>query len=91
MKYTRLSIEYLTEHGFKPFKEEEHLISYSFISSDTYIGFEHHNWDVHSDECYCDWWILMVKCGNLFLKCNCDTVERFKEILKFFEIGKFID
>lgn len=83
----RLSIEYLNKLGFIAFKEENDVISYSLKTvSGMYIGFEHHNWNVQSNECYPDWWVLMVRHNDLMLKCVCNTEERFTEIMKFFEI-----
>lgn len=91
-KHTRLSIEYLGAHGFKAFKEESEMILYTFTrNDDLYIGLEHHNYDVESNECYADWWVLLLRCGNVFLKCNCDTVERFEEILEFFEFKSYFN
>ena len=82
----RIDIEYLSDLGFTPINETGDTITYNFKKNDTYIGFEHHNWNVKSDECYPDWWILMIKSGQLLLKCECNYTDMFENILKTFDL-----
>ena len=90
MGYKRLSIEYLVDKGFTPFKETEDVISYGKKEGDYYIGIEHHNWQVKSSECYADWWVLLISGFDLRLQCNCDTVDKFVEIIKTFNLKRFL-
>jgi len=86
MAKERLNIKFLTKKGFKAFKEDEDTISYGMKDGDYYIGIEHHNWKVQSTECYADYWVLLISGRDLRLQCNCDTIEKMREILRIFEI-----
>ena len=90
MTKERLNIEYLTKIGFFPFKESESVIVYGKKDEDTYIGVEHHNWNVESTECYADWWILLISAKELKLQCVCNTIEKFNEILTVFKLKRFL-
>lgn len=88
-KEDRISLEYLINKGFKAFKEDDKVISYNkTYGISIYVAFEHNNYNVQSNECFGDWWTLMISCKNpqLMLKCECNYIYKFEEILKTFGI-----
>ena len=70
--------------GFKPFCEDGELLFYQKFTKDGgTISFE----PPHEGSVACDTdWNLTINTPGLELKCKCDTDEKYRKILEFFQI-----
>ena len=80
----KITEEYLTGLGFRPFCEDGELLFYQKFTKDRgTISFE----PPREGLVTCDTdWNLIIKASGLELKCKCDTDEKYKKILEFFQI-----
>lgn len=80
----KITGEYLTGLGFKPFCEDGELLFYQKFTKDGgTISFEPSCKDLVVFDAG---WNLTVKAPGLELKCKCDTDEKYRKILEFFQI-----
>lgn len=80
----KITGEYLTGLGFKPFCEDGELLFYQKFTKDKgTISFE----PPREGSVTCDTeWNLTIKAPGLELKCKCGTDEKYRKILEFFQI-----
>ncbi len=80
----KITGEYLTGLGFKPFCEDGELLFYQKFTKDGgTISFEP---SCKGLAVFDAGWNLTVKAPSLELKCKCDTDEKYRKILEFFQI-----